>query len=233
MRVPGVACFLFVLMAVLPVLSLAEPAPSLSIEQTEYHFGEIFQGESVSHVFTFSNDGDAPLVIDRVKSSCGCTAALLSSKNIPPGGQGTIRATFDSSRFRDSVHKVIMLYSNAPGKGRVQFSIKGVVKPVVESTPRQVEFGEVNVGSSKQLSVELVNAWDEDLEILNVRTSNTAVKVETDAEVLVPGVPARFTLTAAPLEDSPHLRGYLLVRTDHKLGEIRVPIHGFIMRPPQ
>ncbi len=53
----------------------------------EHDFGTIFQGENVRHAFVFTNSGDAPLTVEKVSSSCGCTVALASAKVLAAGNQ--------------------------------------------------------------------------------------------------------------------------------------------------
>ena len=43
--------------------------PKIEFENSKFDFGEIEAGEKVEHVFTFKNMGDAPLIIEKVKSS--------------------------------------------------------------------------------------------------------------------------------------------------------------------
>ncbi len=107
-----VVLVIFMVLCCFTTVSFA--APDLQVATPTFDFGEIYQGEKVPHVFEFSNQGDEPLLIDRVRSSCGCTAVLVSQKNIPPGGKGELKATFDSSRFRGAISKTIYLYSNDP-----------------------------------------------------------------------------------------------------------------------
>ena len=52
------------------------------------------------------------LKVDRVRSSCGCTAALSSAQSLNPGETGEIQATFDSTRFRGQIEKTLYLYTN-------------------------------------------------------------------------------------------------------------------------
>lgn len=223
---------LFALLFFIPAYCLSAPVAAIRVTQAEFNFGEVFQGEKVTHVFGFTNSGDAPLLIDRVKSSCGCTAALLSSKEIAPGESGTIKATFDSSRFRGAITKMIYLYSNASGNETTRLAIKGKVKPVVDFDPQQLVFGGVEEGSVKQLTVVLKNASERDLLIQNIRASNTAISATTEAKLLRPGVDTKFTVFARPVKETPHLRGFVLIRTDNTaLGEIRVPVQGHIVRP--
>ena len=43
--------------------------PRIVFEKSKFDFGEIEAGEKVQHIFTFKNMGDAPLIIEKVKSS--------------------------------------------------------------------------------------------------------------------------------------------------------------------
>ena len=87
------------LLLLLPGPVLAE-GPQIAVDENEINFELVTQGSKVEKVFTFKNVGDANLNIERVKSSCGCTAALLSSRELAPGESGEVRATFDSTRFQ-------------------------------------------------------------------------------------------------------------------------------------
>ena len=118
-------------------------APVFKVDSTKFDFGEVYQGEKVPHVFTFTNDGDEVLKIDRVRSSCGCTAVLLSEKSIPPGGAGEIKANFDSSRFKGDISKTIYVYTNDPVDATRQLYIKGTVIEKVSMTPSQLNFGSI------------------------------------------------------------------------------------------
>jgi len=205
--------------------------PGLKVNNADYDFGEVFQGDKVTYTYTFSNNGDSPLLIDRVKSSCGCTAALLSSKTLAPGEEGTIKATFDSTRFRGSIKKTIFIYSNLAETSPTKLSLSGIVKLIVEFTPLNLDFGKVKEGEEKQLRLTLKNAGDKVLQIENIRANNTALSARTDAKHLPPGEDVEFTAFARPIGKTKHLNGYLLVRTDNKsLGEIRIPVRGLVDR---
>ena len=43
--------------------------PKILFEQTEYDFGRLDQGVKIEHAFIFKNTGDAPLIVDKVRSS--------------------------------------------------------------------------------------------------------------------------------------------------------------------
>ena len=86
--------------------------PKIKFEKTEHDFGTITEGQSVEYFFKFSNLGNDTLVITNVRASCGCTAALLSEKIIPPGGNGEIKTVFDSHGRPGNNRKSISVISN-------------------------------------------------------------------------------------------------------------------------
>jgi hypothetical protein len=55
-------CFLFV------TCKCAWTAPKIKFEQTNFDFGKVIQGKSVTHIFKFKNIGDDPLKIDKVRA---------------------------------------------------------------------------------------------------------------------------------------------------------------------
>ena len=51
----------------------------------------------VSCVFTFTNIGDAPLVIHQAVASCGCTVPEYTQEPVLPGKTGTIKVTYNGT----------------------------------------------------------------------------------------------------------------------------------------
>jgi len=47
----------------------AQAGPILEIDETTYSAGEVYVGEVIEHRFLISNAGDAPLDVQRVRSS--------------------------------------------------------------------------------------------------------------------------------------------------------------------
>lgn len=63
---------------------------------TMFDFGRINEGEKVFHNYKFKNVGKGDLLISEVNATCGCTSTKKTEEVIPPGGEGFIRAEFDS-----------------------------------------------------------------------------------------------------------------------------------------
>jgi len=221
---------LFVMMV--PAWAQALAGPNLVVEDSRYDFGSVMQGEKVEHRFTFRNDGDAPLLIDKVKSSCSCTASLVSSKEIPPGKSGTIQAVFDSARFRGRIHKTIYLYSNDPQRPTSEFLLEGEVALPVQMIPSLLNFGDVGANEAKEQVLRVKNAGSQPMQIINVRTSNPVIRVSWNEIELKPAEETTMVVTVAPTDNMINISGNVLIRTSFAKGrEFEVPVRGLVKRP--
>ncbi len=91
-------------------------------------YGEIEKGSDGVRVFEFKNTGDAPLVISKVSSSCGCTIPKKPEAPIQPGETGEIQVKYDTNRV-GPIRKAITVISNADTP-TIILKIKGTVKGV-------------------------------------------------------------------------------------------------------
>lgn len=92
--------------------------PQISAETTSFSFGEVVNGEIVSQTVSIANTGSAPLVVEAISTSCGCTEAELDAMSIPPGQSSSLTIHFDSGAHGpDEVGKVtrqVFIASNDP-----------------------------------------------------------------------------------------------------------------------
>lgn len=56
----------------------------LKFEEVKFVEHDFNEGDTIHHRFKFSNEGDIPLTIASVHTSCSCTAYALSDKTIAP-----------------------------------------------------------------------------------------------------------------------------------------------------
>lgn len=204
-------------------------APDLQATTPTFDFGEVYQGEKVPHVFEFSNQGDENLVIDRVRSSCGCTAVLVSEKNIPPGEKGELKANFDSGRFRGAISKTIYIYSNDPIRPVMQFHLKGTVRETVAVKPAQINFGQVKAGVPVTTTVVLRNQGQESLSLGQPHATAAELKVEMPEVDFVSGAEATLELKLTPKPGQGRFSGYVLVPVvGVPKNELRIPVYATI-----
>jgi hypothetical protein len=208
-------------------------APKIVVDQENFNFGRIYQGEKVEHTFRFQNTGDAPLNVEKVRTSCGCTAALLSTKIIEPGETGGVSATFDSARFRGEVIKTIYLYSDDPLKPVTQLYLRGSVKPEILQDPERVELGPLQPGVEKEVHVTLTNQGEREITFLSIQVTAPDLRAEFSSDVLLPGKSVQVLIKATPREGMARVSGYVIVKTSSShVPELRIPVYGTVTVAP-
>ena len=80
--------------------------------ETQHDFGKVKEGEILEYEFKFENKGMESLTIKDVKTSCGCTAAVVSENTIKPGKVGTIKVNFNTKGREGKNSKSITVVSN-------------------------------------------------------------------------------------------------------------------------
>lgn len=99
----------------------------LRFDTTTWNFGNIQEVDGkVSHTFHFTNTHTAPVVIEEVISTCGCTIPIYSKQPIKPGSTGTVTVTFDPKGRTNFFSKSIRVVSNS-GQSVNTLWIKGTI----------------------------------------------------------------------------------------------------------
>ncbi len=104
----------------------------ISFDATEYEFGNIKESsQPITHVFTYTNNGDSFVAVLWAKSSCGCTTPEYDRAPLRPGKSTTVKVTFDPRGQAGEVNKSVRLRMRS-GTGHseeVTLRITGVVIP--------------------------------------------------------------------------------------------------------
>lgn len=104
----------------------AQDVAKIEFKAETVDYGEIDKGADGVRVFEFTNTGDAPLIISKVSSSCGCTIPKKPEAPILPGDTGEIQVKYDTNRV-GPIRKAITVISNADTPTKV-LKIKGEIK---------------------------------------------------------------------------------------------------------
>lgn len=216
------AAFCTLLLLALPVWA----GPTVSVPKPDHDFGTIYQGENVRHAFSFSNSGNAPLTIEKVSSSCGCTAALASAKTLAPGESGEIQTSFDSTRFRGAVSKTVYLYTNDPAQPMMQLHLNGKVQEEVALDPQMVNFGTVVPKRTVKSTVNLTNQGKREVRLEGLETTTPELAARLSAAVVPPGGKVSVELTLTPKPGQPRFSGYVLFKADGAIRhDLRIPVY--------
>ncbi|MDR2126743.1 MAG: DUF1573 domain-containing protein [Prevotellaceae bacterium] len=97
-------------------------------ENPSHNFGLSIpeKGGNVTHRFVFTNKGDAPVTIQNVTASCGCTTPAWTKEPVAPGEQGFVDATYRPAGRPGAFKKNLNVTSNGNPK-MISLSISGTV----------------------------------------------------------------------------------------------------------
>ena len=84
----------------------------ITFNEEIHDFGELISGEIVVATFVFTNSGKYNLVIEKVKSDCGCVQVNFSEEPVKPGKTELIEVEFDSSGMFGKQFKYIEIRAN-------------------------------------------------------------------------------------------------------------------------
>ena len=121
-------------MALAPMLSFAQQAtaktdntlkPVMQFDKEVIDYGTIAHNADGVRYFNIKNVGSAPLIIESVKGSCGCTVPTKPEEPIMPGKSGQIKVKYATDRV-GRFTKTVTIVSNATEQPKV-VRIKGEV----------------------------------------------------------------------------------------------------------
>lgn len=179
--------------------------PVMKLSKTEHNFGT-FKEEAgrQTHEFVVTNSGNAPLVIQNIVASCGCTTPEWTKQPIPPGGTGKITAIYDPQNRPGAFNKTLSVYTNSKPEV-VVLSIKGEVVPREKTLEELYIFP---VGSvrfeSNHLAFTNVKKTEKKIRVMQViNPSKEAARIEFES------LPPHLTLKANPETLKPGQKGII------------------------
>lgn len=163
---------LIVLLSVLIFSTLwlwGEKAPRINFKENSWNFGKVDQGKVLTHVFIFSNEGDVPLTVNRVRTTCGCTAAIVSEKKIAPGKSGKIEVTLNTRGFEGRLNKYVFVETNDPKQPQAQLSVIATInvppRPRIDLDRYSMDVGLVLDTEEIQSKVKIMNRGQLELSV--------------------------------------------------------------------
>lgn len=108
--------------------------PVLKFEKSTIDCGTFSQDEPEQvFKFKFTNTGNAKLVINSVRTSCGCTVADYPKEAISPGGSGVITITYNATGKLPGawIRGITVFYNGHPSSKRI------FIKGELSSMPKE------------------------------------------------------------------------------------------------
>lgn len=146
-------------------------------------FGVVLWKHPATATFTVKNDGNNPLVISNVTTSCGCTDAEWTQTPIAPGASGVVKATFDAKAL-GRFHKSVGVYCNASARP-IYLTLRGEVSadPKNYTLTHPVEIGAIRLNKDV---IEFDDAYKGDKPTVELLVANTSNEVYTPVLMHLP-----------------------------------------------
>lgn len=104
-------------------LGLLLSGPKLKFDDKKFDFGERKERSKVEHIFTLTNVGDAPLVIENHETSCHCTSAHYPKYPILPSEKAEVVIKYDATKV-GTFYRKVTIFTNA---GKEVLVVKGTI----------------------------------------------------------------------------------------------------------
>lgn len=197
-----------VLAAVL-IGGLACAQAQLTWEKTEVELKPKPGEQEAVAQFKYTNNGDKPVRITNVKSSCGCTVPALKKNEVAPGESGEITATFKIGNRTGTQVKTVRVDTDHPSSATTNLVLKAVIPELVQVQPAFVWWASGEAPKPKTITVRA--GKDVPITTIDVTSSNP----EFTTKVEKGSAPGEFVIQVAPKDTSRTLSATLTIKPDY------------------
>lgn len=208
--------------------SMGIAQPKIAFDKLTHDFGSFKESAGPQTVtFEFTNKGNAPLILNAVNASCGCTSPEWTRQPVVPNAKGMIKVTYNPANRPGSFAKTVTVMSNAENNN-VILTISGKVeekeKTIAELYPREIgplraeinhiSFPTIKNNEVKTESMVLINDTDKPISIA-VKNLPSFIKAAVDPAIIpakTNGEPGRSKLTVVFDAKAANSYGFIINR---------------------
>jgi hypothetical protein len=186
------------------------------IDTKEIDFGVIATGSDTVQVVRIRNTLSQPVHISHTSTSCACANAKAPEKSLlQPGEETTVEVSMNTRQFKQKKDSNLIIHFDAPQRAQVRIPVTAYIRTDVVFDPGRVQFGNVDFGAGKQMTVNIAYAGRQDWEIRDVKINHENLTA-TLKEVNRSGGRVNYELTMKmdPLTRPGRLRDMITLITD-------------------
>ncbi|MDQ1771351.1 DUF1573 domain-containing protein [Labilibaculum sp. A4] len=191
-------------------VSAQDAAPVMKFDTKEYDFKTFKEEDGLtSYSFEFINTGNQPVIINQVRSSCGCTSPEWSKEPVAPGQKGFVKATFDPKNRPGPFNKSITITANtnpAITILRISGNVIAREKTVADLYPREMDGLRLQNNHLSFTKVKNTEVKDASMEVYNDSDKPISIGFKR--------VPAHLSLKMVPETLQPKQKGQIIATYD-------------------
>jgi hypothetical protein len=131
------------------------PSPKIKLQEQTIDFGTVNSGTTVKAEINFTNQGNAPLEIKKLKTSCGCMTGSLVQNIYQPGQTGNIEIAYKTKNRKGPTKGYVIISSNDPQQPNVKVNLKANVIQLIETKPASLIFSDLKPGQRMSKSIQV------------------------------------------------------------------------------
>lgn len=221
-----------------PEIELLEVAtgvlPKAVIPEIMYEFKEMPIGETGSHTFTISNQGDGDLKIKAGKTTCKCTLSNVDQEILKKGEETEVTLSWTPKAVDEEFVQTATILTNDPNYRTVNLRIKGRVLALVKFQPGMSwSLGEMKRNEPAEFAGKVFSPILDDLKIEKLESDNEALKIEavplTEEELKELKAKSGFTLRGKVIPNNSvgQFQGNIALKLNTKeVSEFKLAVHG-------
>jgi len=188
------------------VFSAISARAGLRFERTSVDLQPEVGKTKLTGVFPFKNDGDRPVTILAIKSSCGCTTATLEKRVYQPGETGEIRTSYSPGSETGERQKTVEVISDDAELPTIALELRATIEPAFKIGNRVASWRMGDATKPREIKIEISRR--EPLELNSALCSSDRVEA-----TLVPiEVGRKYKLTVIPKSTADPLKALITVR---------------------
>ncbi len=102
--------------------------PLIRVEPAGFDFGAVVAGKVLRKEFRLRNAGDQPLLLQRVRTSCGCTVGKLARTTLEPGAATSLVVSLTTGMSRGHLVKSVIVPSNDSQTPLLEIKVQATVE---------------------------------------------------------------------------------------------------------
>jgi hypothetical protein len=204
------------LIVLVMLLGLAQRGHAeLKWEQTVIELHPAPGDKSALGTFKYRNEGDQPVHIKSVQTSCGCTTTSKMKDVIAPGESGELAATLKigSSLGTVTLNKTVTVETDDPKSPVTELTLRAVIPPLIELQPSFVYWQNIDRPKPQVITLKIAK----EAKVKNVNVASSSPQFST--KVTSAGA-NQFKIEVQPRDISRDVSATLTITPDNGVGPV-------------
>ncbi len=192
--------------------------------ESSHDFGVVAKGADTRFVIKVTNLYEEQVLISAVSSSCGCTSARMLDNTLDSLEESGLELVVDTKRFSHEKNPTVTVNIAKPFPAVVKIPVKVYIRTDVVLTPGAANFGRIDEGAGKSMTIDLAYAGRPNWNLRGVESPDRYVSATlSEASRLGGTVNYRITVKLDPSLPQGPVRSQLFLMTDD-VQNPRIPV---------